>query len=136
VCCRLTVSPLDLELALTLLPVGLFLFVNGEWRREIPEEGCSVKANMDEGGLHLAILPTITSYDHHHGKRITAGVYLEMATRYAEKCDGRIVQHANIAGCIEDGVTDKLLAFYPHMPLTFDRICAGFREIILGEPAS
>ena len=131
-CCRLTVSPLDLELALTLLPVGLFSLVNSQWRRDIPEENAYVTAYMDEDGLHLAIQPAIQVYHQHHGKRITAGVYFEMAVRYAEKVDGTIIQQSNIGQCIEDGVTEKLLATYPHSPLNWAAVCKGFQEEILG----
>lgn len=131
-CCRLVVTPLDAELAAILLPVGLFVPFDNKWVRNVYEEQTSVFATLDADGLHLFLSPTISAYSQHHGKRISAGIYFEMAVRYAEKCDGTIIQQSNIGLCIEDGITQKLLAHYPDQPLCWSSICRGFQEEILG----
>jgi len=59
-----------------------------------------------------------------------AGVYFEIAAKYAEKVGGTIIQQANVAGCrtLEGQL---LLAEYPLLPLSYDRICNGFKELLL-----
>lgn len=136
-CCKMLVTPVDKELAYALLPTGLFVpFSVNEWRRGVPEENAYVRVSIGEDGVHFSILPTITMYAHHHGKRITAGIYFEMAAKYAEKCDGKIIQQSNIAACISDSTAEKLLAVYPNYPLDWNSVCKGFQEEILGLGAS
>lgn len=66
------------------------------------------------------------------GKRITAGVYFEIAAKYAEKVDGEIIQRATVLGCKDDYQESALVvARYPSMPMTYDRICKGFQHILI-----
>lgn len=135
-CCRLTVSPIDPEIARTVLLVGMFVPVyqdgGNEFSRSIPEEGTKVTATLLPDALHLAISPTISVMSHHSHKRLAASVYFEIAARYAEKVDGKITQMSNIGACIEDGVSAKVLAEYPNHPLDIAKICVGFQEILSG----
>ncbi len=101
------------------------------WERAIPEEGTVVKAEIHQDVLSISISPAVSIYEHHHGKRITAGVYLEIAAKYAEKVGGEITQHATVPGCIDDGKKDRLLAQYPGMPLQFSQVCRGFQSVFL-----
>ena len=141
-CCRLIVTPFVEATAVSILTLGEFkpvFWIPGHevatnWERQIPEEGCAVNANLSGERLQLNITPAISIFAHHAGKRITAGVYFEIAAKYAEKVGGEIVQQANVAGCIEgSGINELLIAHYPAMPLQFDRICSGFKALILGE---
>ena len=106
----------------------------------IPEEGTIVNASLTDGSLELNISPAISVFAHHHGKRIAASVYFEIAARYAEKVDGRIVQRATVVGCkAGDSPQELIIAQYPELPMNFDRICNGFRETLLegcGSPAA
>jgi hypothetical protein len=82
--------------------------------------------------LELNISPAISVFAHHYGKRIAASVYFEIAARYAEKVGGEIVQRATVAGC--KGVhapPELVIARYPAMPMSFERICPGFRAVLL-----
>ncbi len=145
-CCRTSIQPLDLQTAIAILKVGLFrpvywlptnpdLAVN--WQRVIPEEGTTVNASLANGALELNLSPAVSIFAHHHGKRITASVYFEIAAKYAEKVDGEIRQRATVAGC-KDGehAQDLLLGHYPELPLSFERICAGFRAVLLNGDGS
>lgn len=142
-CCRTIVRPLNLDLARATLTIGQFrpVFFAPDrpeqalrWERVVAEEGATVTVHVVKDALELSISPAISVFDHHLGKRITAGIYFEIAARYAEKVGGVIVQRATVEGCTAGETTKELLlASYPSMPLSFDRICAGFRETILGE---
>ena len=142
-CCRMSVQPLVPEIAVAILTVGQFrpTFTRAEdglavtWERAIPEEGAVVSASIANDALELSILPAISVFAHHAGKRLAAGVYFEIAARYAEKVGGVIVQKATVQGCTDGPPAQELvLARYPEMPLSFDRVCPGFRAVILGEP--
>lgn len=140
-CCRTSIYPLDIETAISVLGVGLFKPVYWgqgrpeaavNWERVIPEEGTTVHASLRDGVLELNLSPAISVFSQHEGKRITAGVYFEIAAKYAEKVDGTIVQRATVIGCKPSSSSDMdlILAEYPIMPISFDRICPGFRAIM------
>ncbi|HEY4685287.1 MAG TPA: hypothetical protein VII57_04490 [Dehalococcoidia bacterium] len=60
-------------------------------------------------------------------------MYFEIAAKYAEKVDGEVIQRATVAGCkLTDRPHELVLARYPSLPLSFDRICAGFQAVLLG----
>ena len=140
-CCRLVVTPLDPQLAASVLIIGRFepvYWLPGadyavRWERQVPEEGAVVTASLTGEALELSIAPAISIFAHHAGKRISAGIYFEIAAKYAEKVGGVVVQRATVDGCREgNGTQELLLASYPEMPLSFERVCAGFRSAILG----
>ena len=142
-CCRTVVRPLNEQLARATLTIGQFTPVYYSpdrpefairWERAVPQEGTVVTVHVLKDALELSISPAISAFNHHLGKRIAAGIYFEIAARYAEKVGGVVVQRATVDGCTM-GETSKelLLASYPSMPLSFERICAGFQETILGE---
>ena len=136
-CCRLTVTPLDAEVAAAILALGMFTPVEGlpaTWQRSIDEEGTSVRATLaaESNLLRVELSPTVSHYSHHADKRIAGGVYFEIAAKYAEKVGGRITQLSNVAGCTEGGVAEHVLAHYPETPLLWEMVCPGFRETILG----
>jgi hypothetical protein len=102
------------------------------WERAIPEEGTVVNASLSNGSLELNISPAISVYAHHHGKRLAASVYFEIAAKYAEKVGGEIIQRATVVGCKSgDHPQELVLASYPHLPMNFERICPGFRSVLL-----
>lgn len=128
--------PLDGEVALAVLAAGQFQPLAGNlWRRDIPEEGTSVTATILGSSLELNISPTISVYAQHEHKRLAASVYFEIAAKYAEKVGGRIVQKSNVFGCKPEGsvVAELELAQYPDAPLMWDKVCAGFQAVLLGE---
>jgi hypothetical protein len=143
VCCRTVVRPLNPELVRATLTIGQFKPVYfapdrpdlaTRWERDVPEEGATVTAHVVSDGIELSISPAISHYEHHLGKRIAAGIYFEIAARYAEKVGGTVIQRATVEGCTSgQGSKELLLASYPAMPLSFERICSGFQVTILGE---
>jgi hypothetical protein len=107
------------------------------WERVIAEEGTTVTASLTGDSLELNLAPAISVYSHHHGKRLAAGVYFEIAARYAEKVGGEVVQRATVVGCKEGNLPvpqQLVLARYPQLPMSFERVCPGFRELFLQVP--
>ena len=103
------------------------------WERVISEEGTAVNASISDQSLDLNISPAISVFDHHMGKRLAAGVYFEIAAKYAEKVGGSIIQRATVVGCKDGNHPQELLvADYPGLPMSFERVCAGFRAVLLG----
>jgi hypothetical protein len=101
------------------------------WERVIDEEGTVVHAALRDGSLELNLAPAISVFSQHHGKRLAASVYFEIAAKYAEKVGGTIVQRATVVGCKMSGQPQELmLANYPAMPMSFDRVCPGFRAVL------
>lgn len=97
----------------------------------------SVKATIERnadgsGQLRLYVEPAITTYEQHAGRRLQAATALEIAARYAEKVGGEIQELANVYGCSESGVRVQQLALYPAVPLRYDALCAGYRELFMG----
>ncbi len=140
-CCRATVRPIVPEIARAILATGRFIPMGDSaaavyWQRSIPEENTIVKAEIHTDSLSVSISPAVSVYEHHHGKRITAGVYLEIAAKYAEKVGGEIIQHATVPGCVDDGKKDRLLAQYPDTPLQFSQVCKGFQEEFMNVDSS
>jgi hypothetical protein len=102
------------------------------WQRYVEEEDAVVTVSLTGGIFDISISPSINSFDHHLGKRITAGVYFEISAKYAEKVAGEIVQRATVTGCKESSNGAGLLvARYPSMPMTFDRVCHGFQAVLI-----
>ena len=140
ICCRTSVYPLDHRIAVAVLRVGQFrptFWPPGSdsastWERPIPEEGTKVTVSLAGDALDLTIAPSISAYVQHADKRITAGVYFEIAAKYAEKVGGRVIQRATVTGCKSAGKDSALLlAHYPDLPLTFDRVCSGFQSVLM-----
>lgn len=143
-CCKTSVHPLDTSLAVAILTVGQFkpAMVDPDapdiartWRREIPEEDATVTVSIAGGSFEINITPSISCFEHHIGKRVTASVYFEIAAKYAEKVGGEIVQRATVVGCKtpEQGL-GLVVARYPHQPMDFTRVCAGFQSVLLDHP--
>ena len=139
-CCRTSVYPLDTSLATSILTIGRFMPREGTlldsgvpltWQRAIEEEGTIVTVSLANGVFDLTISPSISTFDHHLGKRITAGVYFEMSAKYAEKIGGEIVQRATVVGCKSVDGSGLVIARYPSMPLTFDHVCHGFQSVLM-----
>jgi hypothetical protein len=139
-CCRTSVYPLNPSLAQAILRVGQFHPKPGTptdngvplaWARHIGEENTIVTVSLAGGAFDLTISPSISSFDHHLGKRLTAGVYFEISAKYAEKVDGEIVQRATVVGCKNVDGSGLVIARYPSMPLSFDRICHGFQSVLM-----
>ena len=139
-CCRISCTPLDAEIAVTILAAGLFLPSSSDlktaisWERRIPEEHAAVVAHLQpsENRLDLSITPAISIPDHHIGKRVTAGVYFEIAAKYCEKVNGTMAQLSPVGGCQVSGNQPIVLAAYPERPLLWQNVCAGFQAVILG----
>jgi len=141
ICCRTSVYPLETSLAATILTIGQFrpkttsaeeAGIPLSWQRYIEEEDAVVTVSLAGGVFDISISPSISAFEHHLGKRITAGVYFEISARYAEKVGGEIVQRATVIGCKESASSAGLvIARYPSMPMTFDRICHGFQAVLL-----
>jgi hypothetical protein len=102
------------------------------WERVIQEEGTVVNASLSEDSLELNLSPAISVFAHHHGKRLAASIYFEIAAKYAEKVGGEVIQRATVVGCKSgEHPQELLIARYPLLPLSYDRICPGFREVLI-----
>jgi hypothetical protein len=142
-CCKTSIHPLDQKLAATILTIGQFipasmsstdLEVPRFWKREVPEEQATVTVALTGDCMEVSIAPSISTFDHHMGKRITAGIYFEIAARYAEKVGGEIIQRATVVGCKDSSQANGLLvARYPSMPMSFEHVCAGFQQVFLSD---
>jgi hypothetical protein len=134
-CCRLDIRPLDRRLAAAVLTIGRFETLDetrAMWRRYVDEESASILARFEADHLALSISPSIANMAHHHGKRVTASIYFEIAARYAEKVLGTITQRATVMGCRpEQGECLLLVARYPDLPISFERVCKGFQSVLL-----
>lgn len=155
-CCRLTVQPLDIDIAIAVLKTGQFSPSILPYGEAVPEElilqawhttkELRRRIELDDGSTHLVtarlvpesnhlrleLSPSISQYMHHALHRVDGGVYFEIAAKYAEKVGGEIKQLSNVAGCTDSGVSEKLLASYPSQPLMWEQVCRGFQEAILG----
>lgn len=141
ICCRTSVYPLDARTAAAILSIGQFrpvyrLPLDSEialtWERPVPEEGTTVTVSLAADSFDLSISPPISAFAHHSGKRITAGIYFEIAAKYAEKVGGEILQRATVVGCkATDQGPGLLIARYPNLPMGFERVCAGFQSVLL-----
>ena len=135
-CCRMVISPLDKVIAEAVLTIGMFTDAGliGGWRRDLPDEGTTVFAKFlsDGSELELSISPSVSNYDQHAQKRLAAGVYFEIAAKYAEKVGGSITQLSVVAGCKDTlEPANHVAAQYPEHPLLFEGVCPGFRETFL-----
>jgi hypothetical protein len=102
------------------------------WERAVPEEGTVVNVSLSGETLELNISPAISVFAHHAGKRLAAGICFEIAAKYAEKVGGQILQRATVVGCKSGERSQELLiANYPGLPMSFDRICTGFQTVLL-----
>jgi hypothetical protein len=139
-CCRTVVHPLEIDTALAVLQIGLFkpsyTAAGSEyptlWERVIGEENSRVTVSLAGQHFEINISPSISAYDQHLGKRITASVYFEISAKYAEKVGGEIIQRATVLGCKDDYQESALvIARYPVMPMSFERVCKGFQHVLL-----
>lgn len=134
-CCKAELRPINRELAITMLQIGMFerLHPDGDkfWKRNIPEERCTVNVIVNDDVIEANISPSVGNYHDHLGKRIAGSVYFEILAKMAEKMNATVIQKANVTGCTTGGVAQLMLAHYPDMPLSYDRVCNGFREVLL-----
>ena len=146
-CCRMSCKPLHKETAVLILTTGLFVptywapnrpELAWQWERKIVEDDTdpsgaplitTVGVTLTDDEFALNLSPAISIYAHHAGRRRGASVYFEIAAKYAEKVDGEIIQRATVVGCKNEH--DLVVGRYPSMPLSFLRVCNGFREILL-----
>ena len=55
-----------------------------------------------------------------------------IAAKYAEKVGGEIIQRATVLGCKGgDRPQELVVARYPNLPMSFERICPGFQAVLL-----
>lgn len=123
-------------IAEAILATGMFHQTSDiSWQRDVPEEGSSVIATFNEADhcLTLNLTPAISVAQHHIGRLRAAGVYFEIMAKYSEKIGGEVWQRANVSGCkVEESSSGLLLASYPSIPMTFDRVCSGFQAAMMG----
>ena len=118
-----------------MLAIGMFTMTSeGNWEREVREEDgtkTTVKARIEGDALKLDLYPRISAMQHH--RRVSGGVYLEIACKVAEKCGSRIVQSSNVGECIENSDRLKVLADYGQGErMDWAAVCLGFQNVIMG----
>ncbi len=129
-----------------ILGIGLFVPIYWDpakkmavnWMRHVVEddgrEG-DVTATITTESFDLNLSPAISTYPQHAGRRRAAGVYFEIATRFAERINGEIRQLSTVVGCkTGDAPLALLVARYPDLPIDFSRICRGFQAELLSTP--
>ena len=132
-CCRVQVEPLDPETAIAILTTAQFVKQEGgSWIRTVLDEEVEVRAHLiNDHHLEISLYPSITHLDHHAHKRQAAGIMFETAWRYAEKVMGTVSQTGiNVPECMEGG-RQHFLGSSPTDPMTFERLCVGFKEVFL-----
>lgn len=143
-CCSTAVFPVDRETAEAILSLGMFTPAESypgapkRWERQVRDDDgmlVTVTGQVLGDRLTLSLRPNITAFEHH--RRVSGGVYLEIACKVAEKCGAKIVQSSNIGECIENSDRNKLLADYgAGQPMDWAAVCIGYQKIILGEAAT
>lgn len=140
-CCSTSVFPVVRETAEAILALGQFVQADAYpgspsvWTREVRDDDgqlVTVRAQVVGDKLNLSLYPTITTAEHH--RRVSGGVYLEIACKVAEKCGSKIVQASNIGECIENSDRLKTLADYgAGQAMNWGAVCVGYQKAILGE---
>jgi hypothetical protein len=131
-CCRTTVTPIGPRALDILRMAG---FTGGErsaWIREL-DNGTWVTVRLDPQRVVLNVYPPVGSLADHSQQRLAAALMFKVAAYIAEDADGDVVQEASVGHClVERGKSSILIARYPAMPLRFEHVCPGFREVFVG----
>jgi hypothetical protein len=81
----------------------------------------------------LNVYPPVGSLADHSQQRLAAALMFKVAAFLAEDAQAEILQEASVGHClIERGKSSILVANYPVMPLRFEHVCPGFRDVFLG----
>lgn len=135
-CCSVTVTPSVPETLQTYLGLGQFTqqrppYTGHIWVRTVRDTAIHVYVDTKADLIRLSLFPAIGSYIQHVGKREVMSVLLEVAARYAEKVNGTVVQVNTVDECRGGGEGRRLLAAYPEMPMRWEALCPGFRELFV-----
>ena len=136
-CCRVTIEPVSPNLHEVLHLAGFAPISRDFWDREIRQNDLllsTVRAENKFTHVNLSLRPSIASHDlSHHVRHAAAGsIMFKVAMTLAEACGGTITQEGLMGQCLDaNGDEKRLLAQYPTMPLTFDRLCLGFSEVLM-----
>jgi hypothetical protein len=130
-CCRVTVQPFGPRAIEILALAG---FTGGEreaWTRPI-DANRWVTARVEPSRVVLNVYPPVGSMGDHHVQREPGALMFKVAAFLAEDAGGEVYQEASVGLCLaERGRSSLLIARYPSMPLTFEAVCPGFREVFL-----
>ena len=127
------------EIAKMVLTIGQFTEQpNGTWRREIPEEDTRVVATLYPDRLSVSLMPSVTTWEGHHHKRLAAGVMFEIAAKYHERVGGRLTQAGiNVPACqVETGGMVRTLLEDGEHGYFWERCCPGWQAVFLDNDAS
>lgn len=81
----------------------------------------------------MYLQPPVGIWTDHLLKRDGAGIMFEMAAKFAEKTNAYVQQEGiNVFECRASGMT-LLIADYPHMPMSFEKVCPGWQAVFLGD---
>lgn len=131
-CCRTTVTPIGPRAIEILRLAG---FTGGErsaWIREL-DNGTWVTVRLDPQRIVLNVYPPVGSLADHSQQRLAAALMFKIAAYLAEDAGGDIVQEASVGHClVERGKSSILIARYPTLPLRFEHVCPGFRDVFVG----
>jgi hypothetical protein len=131
-CCRTTVNGVGPR-ALEILQIAGFK--GGErsaWIREL-DNGTWVTARLDPQRIVLNVYPPVGSLADHSQQRLAGALMFKIAAFLAEDARCEVLQEASVGHClIERGKSSILVASYPSLPLRFEHVCPGFRDVFLG----
>jgi hypothetical protein len=129
-CCRVVVTPIPAEVLDLLLLAGFHPYdaTLRSWTKQLPDG--SVRVARNEDSLEFTLLPAISAMDHHEMVQVAAACMFKVADRFAEAANGTITHLSNIGLCAaERGGPSAVIAAYPRMPLRFERLCLGFKQL-------
>lgn len=139
-CCRTTVTPIGPRAIEILQMAGFNGGERSAWIREL-DNGTWVTVRLDPQRVVLNVYPPVGSLADHSQQRLAAALMFKVAAYIAEDSGGDVVQEASVGHClVERGKSSILIARYPGLPLRFEHVCPGFREVFVGggnqEPAA
>ncbi len=132
-CCRTTVAGIGPRAKEILRLAGFFGGERSAWTREL-DNSTWVTATFDSDRIILNVHPPVGSVADHSRQRLAAALMFKVSAFLAEDAGGQIVQEASVGHClVERGKSSILVADYPDLPLRFEAVCPGFRDVFLGK---
>lgn len=88
----------------------------------------------EEERIRFELWPNIGTHslEQHQANATSAAVMFKTAMTLAERGNGEMIQEALVAEChAMNGGPSRVLAVYPNIPLTFDRLCLYFQDVLM-----
>ena len=133
ICCRIDITPLDEAIAAQVAEDAGFKhwFTDGKMQRYVKRVGAAYTVNFTidpyNNGIFTLLMPSIQDLAGHKRANMAASVAFHVASMYAEKVGGVMVQDNLSIDCRGENKTYRLtVARYPEQPLKHSQLCYGF----------